>query len=67
MGRLSEYIWFMNEERMPGKVEIQHRYRYLTITDELKKSRRKYQAELRKRAKKCNKEATELLLTGNNV
>jgi len=48
MGRLSEYIWFMNEEKMPSQTELRHRYRYLTITDELKKARREYRARLRK-------------------
>lgn len=56
MGRLSELIWFMNSEKMPSKMELQHRYRYLTITDELKKHRRQYRADLKKREKESLEE-----------
>lgn len=55
MGRSSELIWFLNSEKTPSDLETRHRYRYLSITDDLKKFRRQYRAELKAREKGLKK------------
>jgi len=50
MGRLSEIIWYLNEDTHPTELQIKHRYRYITIDDELKAIRRKYLSRKRKEA-----------------
>ena len=48
MGRLSEFICFINEKTMPNKLQIQHRYTSISITEEVKKLRRDHQRRLKK-------------------
>jgi len=48
MGRLSEFIDFINQKEMPTKLQIQHRYTAISITDEIKKLRKKHQKELKR-------------------
>jgi hypothetical protein len=47
MSRLSQFFWFLNEERMPNKIQQQHYYTALEITDDLKAIRRKYRRGLK--------------------
>lgn len=47
MGRGSEIFWFINEKEIPNDTEMQHRYRYISKTDELKKLRAEHQKRLR--------------------
>ena len=47
MGRLSEYIDFINQKEMPTKLQIQHRYTSIAITDEVKKLRKEHQKRLK--------------------
>ena len=51
MGRLSEYIDFINQKEMPTKLQIQHRYTSIAITDEVKKLRHDHQKQLKRTAK----------------
>jgi hypothetical protein len=52
MGRLSEYYDFINQEEIPNKLQILHRYTAISITPEIKKLRRKYRNELKAERKK---------------
>lgn len=51
MGRGTQLFEFLNREKIPDKLEIQHRYTDLSITDDLKKFRRKWRSEMKKRDK----------------
>jgi len=59
MGRLTQLNAFLNAEKIPGVQEIKHHYTSLDITDDLKKFRRKFRADLRKRGLK-----SKCILTG---
>ena len=52
MGRLSEIIWYLNEDKHPTELERQHHYRYLTIDDGIRKVHRAHLAWKRKQKKK---------------
>jgi hypothetical protein len=45
MGRGTQLYEFLNREKIPNALEIQHRYTSLSVTDELKKFRRKWRKE----------------------
>jgi hypothetical protein len=47
VGRLTEIIDFLNREEMPTSQIQAHIYTHIEITDELKKLRREYRAQLK--------------------
>ena len=47
MGRGSEIFWFINEKEMPTDKEMQHHYRYISKTKQLKELRKKHLKRLR--------------------
>ena len=51
MGRGTQLFEFLNAEKIPNKLQIQHRYTDLSITDELKKFRRKWRRENKQKIK----------------
>jgi len=51
MGRGTQLFEFLNVEKIPDALQIQHRYTDLSITEDLKKFRRKWRIEIKKRDK----------------
>ena len=51
MGRVTEFIEFINADEIPTDEEMQFMYSYITKTEEIKKIRKKY----RKKQKEINK------------
>ena len=45
MSSLSQTVWYLNAEKHPGTEELKMHYTSISITDELKKIRRKILAE----------------------
>ena len=50
MGRVTEFIEFINADEIPTDEEMQFMYSYITKTEEIKKIRKKY----RKKQKEIN-------------
>lgn len=51
MGRLSDFIGYVNEKKTPTARDIQFNYASLSITDEVKRIRYKYRLQLNEEAK----------------
>ena len=56
MGRGTQLYDFLTREKIPTKLEIQHRYGSLSITDELKKFRREWRKEHKDKLKPSPKQ-----------
>ena len=50
MATITQFIQFMNQEEMPGEMELHVRYTHLEITPELKELRGVYRRNLRKQS-----------------
>ena len=48
MGRVTEFIEFINREKIPDKEEMQFMYSHISKTKKLKKVRKKYRKKLKK-------------------
>ena len=48
MGRATEFIDFINRKEMPSKEEQRFGFNYISITEGLKKIRRKYRGAIKK-------------------
>ena len=48
MGRVTEFIDFINREKMPSVEEQQSEFHYISITENLKKIRKKYRRVIKK-------------------
>lgn len=54
MGRGSEIFWFINEKEIPDSIEMQHRYRYISKTPEVKALRTAHLKRKRQERKKAD-------------
>lgn len=52
MGRGSEIFWFINEEEIPGSIEMQHHYRYISKTPDVMALRKAHLKRKRDERKK---------------
>ena len=52
MSSLSQLYWYLNQEKHPTALELKMEYTSMSVTDKLKKIRRKYRREL-KEEKTC--------------
>jgi len=48
MGRGTQLFEFLNAKKMPNKTQIQHHYTGISVTDDLKRFRRKWNIEKRR-------------------
>ena len=48
MGRVTEFIDFINREKMPSKEEQRFEFNYISITEKLKQVRKKYRRATKK-------------------
>ena len=56
MGRVTEFIAFINAEKIPDKEEMSFMYSYLTKTEKLKKTRKEYRKKINAKQKSKAKE-----------
>ena len=60
MGRGTQLFDYLTRETHPTKLQIQHYYTGITITDKLKKLRREYQKGLKMKCPDCKSKQVEL-------
>jgi len=50
MGRVTEFIEFINADPIPAEEEMQFMYSYITKTKELKKIRKEYRKKIKEKS-----------------
>ena len=53
MGRVTEFIEFINADKIPDEEEMKFMYSYITKTKELKKIRKKYKKKRKENSHGC--------------